>query len=451
MNKPLSRTPVALALIAALTFTASSVLQAETAPAATTAPATTTAVTPAPAATPEAAPTKDAESPIAVERGTAVQNQAAMDALTAIQKASEAVGKKDIKAAQTALTEADTHLKAIKDSLPTAKIKKTLDAAKANPNTADWTSIYQELDKITVFLPTQTAKNATDGSKPADASAKPAAPSAESIDAALVALQYTEIDLPVATTIKAVEKAQAALHKENLDAAGKDLKAAENSVVVLQSLVEEPLYQAHFSLWQALANLKNGTVSDAKRYLDDAIGFLEKAASATDKASKEAADKLLTEGKDLKAAIEKVASNTASATEQDTASLSSKLEHFGLRTEAWSERAINYAYTKSSEAINGGDALKHDLIEARFHLSNAAIDLTMAQDAATTKTDMEQAKASLGKALQQTDDLWVDNSYKKQVTDLQTTLDSLLQDPGKTNAAQLHTLGQTLQSVILSL
>lgn len=397
-----------------------------------------------------AAPAADANAPVAVEAGTAVQNEAAVEALKAIQQASTAVSNKDIKAAQTALDQAVTHLKAIEDSLPTAKIKQTLAAAKNNPDSADWTSIYQELDKLTVFLPAHSTKAAT-ASKPADPKAadtktdtasKPtdsaAKPGPETLDAALVALQYTEIDMPVANTLKDVEKAQADLHKEKLEAAGKALKQAENSVVVLQNITAEPLYQAHYSLWQALASLKNGIETDAKRYLDDAIGFLEKAASSTDKASKEAADKLLVDGKTLKAELEKGGKDTASS-----------LERFGLHTEAWAERAINYAASKGAEM--NGDALHTNLIEARFHLTNAAIDLGNGVDQTAAKAEMELAQTNLQHALQQADNLWSDASYKQQVTDMQTQLAKLLQEQPEQlagSSSQLHQLRQALQTVI---
>ncbi|WGZ93140.1 MAG: YfdX family protein [Candidatus Thiothrix putei] len=395
--------------------------------------------------TPYADTAAPAPAPVAVEAGTAVQNEVAVEALKAIQQASTAVSNKDIKAAQTALDQAATHLKAIEDSLPTAKIKQALAAAKSNPDSADWTSIYQELDKLTVFLPAHSTKAAAD-SKPADPKATDtktdtAKPGAETLDAALVALQYTEIDMPVANTLKNVEQAQADLHKEKLEAAGKALKQAENSVVVLQNITAEPLYQAHYSLWQALATLKNGTEADAKRYLDDAIGFLEKAASSTDKASKEAADKLLVEGKALKADLEKGGKDTASS-----------LERFGLHTEAWAERAINYAASKAAEM--NGDALHTDLIEARFHLTNAAIDLGNGSDQTAAKAEMELAQTNLNAALQQADNLWSDAAYKQKVTDVQAQVAKLLQEQPETLAGssnQLHQFRQELQTIIHSL
>ena len=448
MKTPTTRkSALALAVLLATTLV-SGTPYADTAAPASTAPAANTAAPAAPVSTAPAADSKtaaDADAPVAVEAGTAVQNEAALEALKAIQQASTAVGNKDIKAAQTALDQAATHLKAIEDSLPTAKIKQTLAAAKNNPDSADWTSIYQELDKLTVFLPAHSTKAAAD-SKPADPKAADtktdtAKPGAETLDAALVALQYTEIDMPVANTLKDVEKAQADLHKEKLEAASKALKQAENSVVVLQNITAEPLYQAHYSLWQALASLKNGTETDAKRYLDDAIGFLEKAASSTDKASKEAADKLLVEGKALKADLEKGGKDTASS-----------LERFGLHTEAWAERAINYAASKAAEM--NGDALHTDLIEARFHLTNAAIDLGNGLDQVAAKAEMELAQANLQHALQQADNLWSDASYKQQVTDTQTQLAKLLQEQPEQlagSSSQLHQLRQALQTVIHSL
>jgi hypothetical protein len=451
LNKP---KPLSVAVLAALLVASSGNLLAETAkPATAAAPAAVTTAPTPDAAKPDAAP---AQTPITVDEGTAVTNEQAMQALTHFNVAHVAIEKKDIKAAQEALGEADKLLKSIKDSLPTAKIKQTLEAAKATPDTADWTSIYQQLDQIRVFLPSVVAKQAVgkpataDTAKDSSASKDTTpAPSAESLDAVLVALQYTEIDLPVKSAISAVEKSQQALKKENLPAAGKALQEAENNIVVLQGVVEEPLSQAHLSLWQSLANLKKGSVNDAKRYLKDAIGFLETAAQSTDKTTKEAGEKLLTEGKALQAELDK---QSADQTSTDTAGINSKLERFGLHTEAWAERAINYAYTKTAEAT--GNALKDELIEARFHLTNASIELGTAQEPAAAKQELEQAQTFLKQALQQTDDLWADASYKQQVTDMQAQVDKLLQGQPEqlaSSSTQLHQIRQALQTVIHNL
>lgn len=421
--------PLVLAIITALLLSAAQAqAQAETAtpaPAVTPATATTTpaAITPPPAVNPE--------PPLAVDSGEAVQNQAGIEALKAIHKASEAIGKKDAKAALSDVDEAAKLLTSLKDSLPVAKLKGKLTDAKNNPDTADWTNIYQQLDKITVFMPVKAAKEALGDTK--------AKPTPEALDAAMVALQYTELDLPVATAQADIAKAQTALKKEDLAAAEKALQAAGGSVVLMQSIVEDPLYQAHLSLWQALANLKNGSEADAKRYLDDAIGFLEKAKQSTGKATQEAADKLLTEGKALKAEIDKPQANDVVG----------KLERFGLHSEAWAERAMNYAHSEAAKASGEGGALKNDLIEARFHLSNAIIDFSTAQEPAAAKTELEQAQTFLKHSLQQTDNLWTDATYKKQVTDVQAQLDKLLQEPASTNGStQLQTLRQNLQTVI---
>ncbi|MEZ5454194.1 MAG: YfdX family protein [Thiothrix sp.] len=458
--------PLTVAVLAAMILASSGNVLAETAKAAT---ATATAVS-APAkdtATPADAGKADnmaAQPPVVVDEGTAVTNQPAIDALQQITDAEKALGSKDIKTAQSALDEADKLLKSFKDELPTAKVKQKLEAAKDKPEDADWASIYQQLDQVMLFLPQAETKQAnaqpaaTDSSKPpanaepakadsdkaADASkTTQAAPSAESLNTMLLALQYTEIDLPVKTAINSVEKAQQALKKENIKAATEALTAAENNVVVLQGFAEEPLTQAHLSLWQALANMKKGSTDEAKRYLNDAIGFLDQAKQSGDKATKEAADKLLAEGKELQTELNKEGS--------DATSVTGKLERFGLHTEAWAERAINHAYAKAEEVT--GNALKDALIEARFHISNASIELYTAQDPVAAQQELTQAQSFLKQALQKTDDLWADVSHKKQVTDMQTQLDKLAQEPPQQLAGgkQLPQLRQELQTVIQAL
>jgi cellobiose-specific phosphotransferase system component IIA len=465
VNQP---TPLSLAIAAALILASSGNLLADTSKTtAETAPAAETAAPASDTAKPAAdQPDTGTALPVVVDEGTAITNQEAIEALQHIDAANKALADKDIKTAQEALTEADKLLRSLNDSLPTAKVKQQVEAAKQSPEDADWTSIYQQLDQIMLFLPqamtkqagdttadttsatddkaTTDTRSATDDKTIADNTAKPATPSAESLDVVLVALQYTEIDLPVKTAISSVEKARQALKKEDIKSAAKALKSAENNVVILQNVAEDPLFQAHLSLWQALANLKNGSTEEARQYLDNALSFLQKAAQSTDKATKQAADKLLKEGEDLKAELDK-------STADDNDTMTGKLERFGMQAEAWAERAMNYAYTKAAEVT--GNALKDALIETRFHLSNAGIDLYTAQDPAAAKQELEQAQTYLKQALQQSDDLWSDAAYKQQVTDMQTQLDKLLQEQPEQLAgnSQLHQLRQALQTVIHAL
>lgn len=460
--------PLTVAVLAAMILASSGNVVAETAKTATqAAPAATTSTPANDAAKPADTGKTDnvaTQPPVVVDEGAAVTNQPAIDALQHISAAEKALGNKDIKAAQDALNEADKLLKSFKDELPTAKVKQKLEAAKAKPEDADWASIYQQLDQVMLFLPQAAAKQAntkpaaTDSSKAAstepakadngkpastDNTAQASAPSAESLEVMLLALQYTEIDLPVKTAISSVEKAQQALKKEDIKAATEALKSAENNVVVLQGFAEEPLTQAHLSLWQALANMKKGSTDEAKRYLNDAIGFLDQAKQSGDKATKEAADKLLAEGKEIQTELNKDGS--------DSASVTGKLERFGLHTEAWAERAMNYAYAKAEEVT--GNALKDALINARFHISNASIELYTAHDPTAAQQELTQAQSFLKQALQQTDDLWTDVSYKKQVTDMQTQLDKLVQEQPQQLAGgkQLPQLRQELQTVIQAL
>ena len=384
------------------------------------------------------------QAPFFVDQGDAIKNEQAIEALTRIKEASKAIDKKDIKVAQSELEAADKLLKSIKNSLPVAKVKKVLEAAKQNPNSADWTSIYQQLDEVMVFLPATVMKNTKKDEKTTDAkSATPA--STESIDAVLVALQYTEIDMPVSTAISLVEKAQSALQKENLKSASKALSDAQQSVVILQSLAEEPLFQAHLSLWQALANMKNGAEAEAKHYLDNAISYLEAAAKSTDKETKKAADKLLIESKEFKNELTKGADKSSS----EVSSLDGKLERLGLHTEAWAERAINYAYTKASETVSS-NLLKEDLIEARFHLSNALIDLSTLKEPDSAKTEIGQAQTYIKQALQKKDALWKDSNVKKHVNELHVEIDKLLKNTPELSSASsvLHKVRQELQTVI---
>lgn len=388
-----------------------------------------------------------------VTTAPAQQKQAGMEALQAIDKARELIAKRDLKGAAIEVGHANTLLDSITNMLPTAQARQMINDAKNNVMTdADWVSIYDSLDETAMFMPVKAAKSKVNAAQKASEQGNQDA-ARQSLDAALLDIRYSEIDLPLNSTQNFVRQAVGALQQGDAKAADKALQSAELGVIYLSSAVDQPLYQARYSLWQALVSLKNDAVADTKRHVDKALTYLEQAKKSTDKTISEAANTLLVEGKALRADMDKTSTPGAPQADADADHIS-RLESFGQHTEAWAERSLNYARTKWAD-LTSYSPLKIDLIESRFHLQNAIINQTTGHDSTAAKSELEQTRKYLDKAMQEANTYWTDPIYKQQINDMQTSLGRLISSPGEIPGAidqgQLSNVMQELQMAITSL
>lgn len=386
-----------------------------------------------------------------VTTAPAQQKQAGMEALQAIGKARELIAKQDLKGASIDVAQANTLLNSITDMLPTAQSRQMISDAKNNVMTdSDWVSIYDSLDQTAMFMPVKAAKSKVNAAQQASTQGNQDA-ARQSLDAALLDISYSEIDLPLNSTQNFVRQAAGALQQGDAKAADKALQSAELGVIYLSSAVEQPLYQARYSLWQALLSLKNDAVTDTKRHIDKALAYLQQAQKSADKTISDAANSLLTEGKALRADMDN--SPTFGALQTNTDHLS-QLETLGQHTEAWAERSLNYARSKWAD-LSSYSPLKIDLIESRFHLQNAIINQATEHDTAAAKNELEQTVKYLGKATLEANTYWTDPVYKQQINAVQNSLGRLINSPteipGAIDEGQLSNVMQELQMAITSL
>ncbi|YCI06174.1 sel1 repeat family protein (plasmid) [Ensifer sp. D2-11] len=191
---------------------------------------------------------------------------------------------------------------------------------------------------------------------------------------------YREVDLALNATRRLVTEAQEALRRKNVEAANAALEAAEDNVVYLSVVVQEPLAKAHRSLWQAAQDYADGAYDAAKADVDRGIGYLNQEVQNTDTKTRKAAQNLSDEAQSLRADID-----------TKSADVPSRLDGVWQRAKALSERGVEYVAAGLQRAGTKSD-LKADVIEAKLHLSFAEI-------AGFTTHDAEQAAQELGLTL----------------------------------------------------
>ena len=214
-----------------------------------------------------------------------------------------------------------------------------------------------------------------------------------------------------------LKKAKADLAKGDSKAANERLSSAERNLVFISISYQSPLTQAKVNLWRASLAYVEDDFDSAKLSLDNAVKQLEKAARDGDQVTREAAAKLVDEVRNLHQMIE-----------TGDKGLAGRLEGVWHRTEALSERSIEYLSTGWQRLRAEGPG-KKDLIEAKLQLSYARIDHFSTKDDAAAKVDLAEAKGYLDTAAKQ-----VDSQLKPQldeVSNLVGKIESSLQQAAK--------------------
>lgn len=226
------------------------------------------------------------------------------------------------------------------------------------------------------------------------------------------ALAYREVYIPLNATRRLVTEAQEALRRKDIEAAEAALRAAEDNVVYLSVVVEEPLVKAHHSLWQAARDYAAGSYDAAKSELSEAIGYLDHATQNTDEETHKALQALSEQAQSLKGRME-----------TKSGDVPSRLDELWQRAKAVSERSVEYVAARLQGATTTS-GLKRNLIEAKLHLSYAEI-------ARFTADDAEQAAEELGLALSHMDQA-VDQASTAQAVQilvLRDGIDALAEEP----------------------
>lgn len=322
--------------------------------------------------------------------------------------------KPDIDKAKVELDQSEKLLDIIQESLPTTNIKdriwvakKHLEYENSREVLPDLVPIYASLDELIDYMPTTKTKAHLDQAKQAlEKGDKSKAK--EQLQAMDDALLYVEADLPLSSTRHLVAQAKADLAKSDVKAANQALRAAEDNVLFISVSFQSPIAQAKAELWKASQDYALDDKESAKTDLNSAVTYLEQAARGGDKVTREAAEKLLTDVRDLHQLIE-----------TGDKGFGSKLESAWLRSKALTERSAEYIST-GWQRLRAEGAGKQDLIEAKLQLAYARIDHVISKDNAAAKVDLAEAQGYLNAAAGQ-----VDKGVKNELADVSSLMGQL--------------------------
>jgi len=297
--------------------------------------------------------------------------------------------------------------------------------------------IYASLDELVDFMPVDQAKSHLDKAKQhLEAGDKQKAKEAlEDTDAAL---QYTEVDLPMSATRRLVSEAKADLEQNKLDEADTALKSAEDSVVFLAFVIEQPLYTAKSLLWQGVMDYEAGNTDLAKADLKKAIGYFEKAAKSDQKYTSEAAEQLLGQARELEQDM--VGGNDVKAA----------LHHLWERTQAFADRSVEYLGAGWAR-YRADNPVKSDLIEAKLHLRIAGIDLFTGKETGQARNELKASAEYLGKAVEHSGPAKASEAEVKEIGDVRNAVQSLVKDPAGADQQRYAQLAQQLRGMIQAL
>jgi hypothetical protein len=199
--------------------------------------------------------------------------------------------KPDTEKAGQELAQTEKLLDIIQAALPTTRLKdriwlarKHLEYEDSQEVLPDLVPIYAGLDESVSYMPTAKAKGHRDPTKQAleqgdKAKAK------EQLEPTDDALVYMEADLPLSSTRHLVTLARAELGNGDAKAADRALLAAEDNEVFVSIPFRSDLTQAKEALWRAWRDYNLGNKEYAKGNLEEAVGYLVRAAKSDDAAA----------------------------------------------------------------------------------------------------------------------------------------------------------------------
>jgi len=368
-------------------------------------------------------------------------SSAGVEVLRHIAQARGDIHHKDAKAARTELDQTGKLLDIIQAALPTTEVKDRIWVARKHleyENTRevlpDLVPISASLDELIDIMPTDRAKAHLNQAK-AHLKSGDREKARADLDATAAALQYIEVDLPLDSTRSLVDQARAELNMVNWDEADKVLKSAEDSTVYLSVALDQPLFTAQTLIWRTVVDFDAAHRDLARSDLQDAIAYLELAGRSQDQATRDAAQQLLAQARQLQRDM------------KGEADLGGRVRQLWEHTRALADRSLEYLAAGWAQ-YRTGSPLRSDLIEARLHLANARIDLFTGHESGSAGEELQAARQFLDRAAGQARNDHMQAGYLKQLTDLQTSVDQLGTDPAVALASRYAMLENRLQGMI---
>ena len=374
-------------------------------------------------------------------REEAVISSAGAKVLRHIAQARADIHDKKNTSALDELDQADKLLNIIKAALPTTVVKDRIWIAKKHLEYEDSLKVLPDLIPITVSLNELIEVMPVENARQHLAQAKKHLKSGdkqkanEALDETDAALQYNEVDLPLNSTRKLVMEARQSLKDKQPDMANKALMAAENSVIYMSFVVEQPLFAAKSALWQTVIDLETGQADAAKADLKFAVKSLEQASHSKDKATQLAAQDLLKQARQFQGELD------------NNINISAKVKRLWEHSKAFTDRSMEYLVA-GWERYRAETPFKADLIEAKLHLANARIDLFTGHETQAARNELASSLAYLDKAAVKTK---IDRKYKNFTRDIgtvQNELKKLNKNPSSTQQAQYYLLEGKINNMI---
>ncbi len=273
--------------------------------------------------------------------------------------------RKALPHAQREMSEAVRLLNTIRNDLSTATAKNLILIARnhlkydtADRVLSDLPPIYDALDRISVYLPTDKARLHLDRARIYLAGRNKQGAEQELVHAA-ASLRVVEVDLPLLRSQRYVTAAERYLAARNPARADELLKLAEYAALALYRAEHIPLYGAKQDLWLAFRNYSALHNDTFRRFLAQARENLGKASAGLSPSGQEQIAAL---SRELSALAQKQATHEPIA--------EAALKGLWERSEALAERSVAYMSAGLSEAETTL-AGENDIIEARLHAAYA--------------------------------------------------------------------------------
>jgi YfdX protein len=317
----------------------------------------------------------------------------AIVAVRSIAEARSDIHRKAMARAGRDLDDAMRLMETIRDDLTTSPARnliriarKHLEIEPAGQVVHDLTPIYDSLDTISVYLPTDRAKAHLDRAK-TDLEQGDKRGADRELALADTSLIINEVELPLLKAERYVALARGFLAAGEPGKADKALQAAERRAMALYTGIRSPLCLACQNIWLAYRNTTAARTGAAGTYLAQARTYLEKAASGGSATGKAEAGKLSREIGEL----EKKQGERSPIAGQ-------ALKGAWEKSVALAERATAYLSSDLSEEetiVKGEDSL----IEARLHVAYAETYQVTTAEPAKAGQELDRALSYLQKAV----------------------------------------------------
>ncbi|MBT0666496.1 YfdX family protein [Geobacter pelophilus] len=362
--------------------------------------------------------------------------------LRRISQARSDIHRKEFAKARHELNEAVWLIESIRDNLSTSVAKNLIRVARnhleyENPQQVlkDFPSIYDSLNKASIYLPTDKAKKHLDRAKEYLTKNKKLDADRE-LDLANKALIVIEVEQPLLKSQQFVTKAQQYLAAKKTEKADEALKIAERYTMDLFSRENSALYQAKQNIWLAFSNYSTARHAEAKMYLEKARSNLSKVAAEGNAKAREEAEKLLTEVSEL----EKKLTDEGKVAESAFKAAWEKGKALAERSAAYVSAGLSEAETTLGSESN--------LIEARLHTAYAETYQVTTQEPDKSARELDTAYSYVQKAAESS---LAGPSDRKKIHDIGKLLLNLKASQGKDDSAtqeRFNTVNEKLNELI---